>query len=124
MTTQNRSMNTAVSSHKEGATVTSVIREGERASNSKQEKRHKLQLFYTLICAIEEEIIINGSARPTRIQHHSRLSYDRMINHFKELEEKRMIQRMPNGSVSVTNKAKEFIKRYDEMMNLVESSSP
>lgn len=117
-------MNPGVSPRKDGATLTSVMGEGERTLNLKQEKRHKLQLFYTIICAIDEEIIINGSARPTRIQHHSRLSYDRMINHFKELEEKRMIRRTINGSVSITNKAKEFIKRYDEMMNLVEGSGP
>lgn len=122
--TENTSMNTDVSPHKKVVTLTSVMREGERTCKLKQEKRHKLQLFYTIICAIEEEIIINGSARPTRIQHHSRLSYDRMINHFTELEEKRMIQRTSNGSVSITNKAKEFIKRYHELINLIEGSSP
>jgi len=122
--TENTSMNTDVSPHKKVVTLTSVMREGERTFKLKQEKRHKLQLFYTIICAIEEEIIINGSARPTRIQHHSRLSYDRMINHFTELEEKRMIQRTSNGSVSITSRAKEFIKRYHELMNLIECSSP
>jgi predicted transcriptional regulator len=117
-------MNTGVSPHKKGVTLTSIMREGERTCKLKQEKRHKLQLFYSIICAIEEEIVINGSARPTRIQHHSRLSYDRMINHFTELQEKRMIQRTGNGSVSITDKAKEFIKRYDELMNLIEGSNP
>ncbi|HYY49231.1 MAG TPA: winged helix-turn-helix domain-containing protein [Nitrososphaeraceae archaeon] len=124
MTTEKTYMNTGASRHKKVVTMTSVMREGERTCKLKQEKRHKFQLFYTIICAIEEEIIINGSARPTRIQHQSRLSYDRMINHFTELEEKRMIQRTPNGSVSITNKAKEFIKRYDELMNLIEGSNP
>jgi predicted transcriptional regulator len=124
VTTENLSMNTGVSPHKNGVTLTSIMREGERTCKLKQEKRHKLQLFYSIICAIEEEIVINGSARPTRIQHHSRLSYDRMINHFTELQEKRMIQRTGNGSVSITDKAKEFIKRYDELMNLIEGSNP
>jgi predicted transcriptional regulator len=124
VTTENLSMNTGVSPHKKGVTLTSIMREGERTCKLKQEKRHKLQLFYSIICAIEEEIVINGSARPTRIQHHSRLSYDRMINHFTELQEKRMIQRTGNGSVSITDKAKEFIKRYDELMNLIEGSNP
>jgi predicted transcriptional regulator len=117
-------MNTGVSPHEKAVTVTSIMSERERTCKLKQEKRHKFQLFYTIICAIEEEIIINGSARPTRIQHQSRLSYDRMINHLTELEEKRMIHRTANGSVSITNKAKEFIKRYDELMNLIEGSSP
>ena len=116
-------MNTRVSPHKKVVTLASVMREGERTCRLK-EKRHKLQLFYIIICAIEEETIINGTARPTRIQHHSRLSYDRMINHLTELQEKRMIQRSAKGTVSITNKAKEFIKRYDELMNLIEGSSP
>ena len=124
MTTENTSMNTGVSPHKKVVTLTSVVPQGERTCRLKQEKRHKLQLFYIIICAIEEEIIINGTARPTRIQHHSRLSYDRMINHLTELQEKRMIQRFASGTVSITNKAKEFIKRYDELMNLIEGSSP
>lgn len=124
MTTENTSMNTRVSPHKKAVALTSVMREGERTRRLKQEKRHKLQLFYIIICAIEEETIINGIARPTRIQHHSRLSYDRMINHLTELQEKRMIQRSAKGTVSITNKAKEFIKRYDELMNLIEGSSP
>jgi predicted transcriptional regulator len=117
-------MNTGISPHKKVVAATSVVPEVERTCKLKHEKRHKFQLFYTLICAIEEEIIINGSARPTRIQHQSRLSYDRMINHFTELEEKRMIHRTANGSVSITNKAKEFTKRYDELMNLIEGSIP
>ncbi|MFL6420840.1 MAG: winged helix-turn-helix domain-containing protein [Nitrososphaeraceae archaeon] len=88
----------------------------------KQEKRHKLQLFYTIICAIEEDIITNEYARPTRIQHHSRLSYDKMMNHFIELEDKGMIYRTSNGLVSITNKGREFIKQYDELMKLIQSS--
>jgi predicted transcriptional regulator len=88
----------------------------------KQEKRHKLQLFYTIICAIEEDIITNDYARPTRIQHHSHLSYDKMMNHLIELQEKEMIYRTSNGLVSITNKGREFIKQYDELMKLIQSS--
>ena len=85
----------------------------------KQEKRHKLQLFYTIICAIEEDVTINRIARPTRIQHYSSLSYDKMINHFIELEQKGMIYRTNNGLVSITNKGREFMKQYDELMKLL-----
>jgi predicted transcriptional regulator len=88
----------------------------------KQEKRHKLQLFYAIICAIEEDIITNDYARPTRVQHHSRLSYDKMMNHLIELEDKEMIYRTSNGLVSITKKGREFIKQYDELMKLIQSS--
>jgi hypothetical protein len=35
----------------------------------RQEKRHKLQLFYDIICAVEGSMVNNESARPTRVQH-------------------------------------------------------
>ncbi len=115
-------MNAYVSPRKEVMKLSSVLDKGERMCKVKQEKRHKLQLFYTIICAIEEETIITGCARPTRIQHHSRLSYDRMINHFAELEQKEMIYRSAVGFVSITNKGKEFIKQYEQLMNLIEDA--
>jgi len=87
----------------------------------KQEKRHKLQLFNAILCAIEEDIIINKTARPTRIQHYSRLSYDKMMNHFIELEQKGMIYRTGDGLVAITNKGKKFIKQYDELISLIEN---
>ena len=62
-------------------------------------------------------------ARPTRIQHYSRLSYDKMMNHFIELEEKRMISRSSSGGlVSITSKGRKFIKQYDELINLIETA--
>lgn len=112
-------MNAYVSPHKEVMKLSSVLDKIERMRKGKQEKRHKLQLFYTIVCAIEEETIVTGSAPPTRIQHHSRMSYDRMINHFAELEEKGMICRSAVGFVSITNKGKEFIKQYEQLMNLI-----
>jgi predicted transcriptional regulator len=63
--------------------------------------------------AIDEETIMTGAARPTRIQHHSRLSYDRMMIHFTELEEKGMIQRTTGRVVSITVKGREFVSHYD-----------
>jgi predicted transcriptional regulator len=89
----------------------------------RQEKRHKLQLFHVILCAIEEHVIQNRVARPTRIQHYSRLSYDKMMNHFIELEEKGMINRSSSdGLVSITSKGRKFIKQYDELINLIETA--
>ena len=88
----------------------------------RQEKRHKLQLFHAILCAIEEETIHSHLARPTHIQHYSRLSYDKMKNHFIELEHKGMINRTNDGLVSITSKGKKFIKQYDELINLIESA--
>lgn len=93
----------------------------------RQEKRHKLQLFYEILVAIEEHMSNNNetAARPTHIQHTSRLSYDKMMNHFNELEVKGMIiYRRVNtyGLISITNKGKQFIKQYNELMILIESA--
>ncbi len=88
----------------------------------KQEKRHKLQLFYAILCAIEEDVTVNRIARPTRVQHYSRLSYDKMMNHLIELEQKEMIYRTSDGLVSITSKGRKFIRQYDELMNLIESA--
>ena len=87
----------------------------------KQEKRHKLQLYYAILCAIEEDVTINRVARPTRVQHYSRLSYDKMMNHLIELEQKEMIYRTSDGLVSISSKGRKFIKQYDELINLIES---
>jgi predicted transcriptional regulator len=92
----------------------------------RQEKRHKLQLHYEILVAIEGHMSNNDerAARPTHIQHTSRLSYDKMINHFNELEAKGMIlyrRTHTDGLISITNKGKQFIKQYNELMILIEN---
>ncbi|HYA83352.1 MAG TPA: winged helix-turn-helix domain-containing protein [Candidatus Bathyarchaeia archaeon] len=92
----------------------------------RQEKRHKLQLHYEILVAIEGYMSNNDEtpARPTHIQHASRLSYDKMMNHFNELEAKGMIlyhRTNTDGLISITNKGKQFIKQYNELMILIES---
>lgn len=87
----------------------------------KQEKRHKLQLFYEILCAIEEDTVRNEVARPTHVQHFTRLSYDKMMNHLSELEEKGMIHRV-SGLVAITAKGKKFIEQYDQLVRLIESA--
>ena len=85
----------------------------------KQEKRHKLQLLYEILCAIEEGTIQNQGARPTLVQHVSRLSYDKMMNHFDELEGRGMIYR-DRGLITITSKGREFTKQYTDLVNLIE----
>ena len=115
-------MSTYVSPHEKVMIPISVLDKREQKRKLKNEKRHKLELFYIIMCAIEEETIMTGAARPTRIQHHSRLSYDKMINHFTELEEKGMIQRTTGRAVSITVKGREFVSQYDRLMRLIESA--
>ena len=87
----------------------------------RQEKRHKLQLFYEILCAIEEDVAYNEVAKPTHVQHFTRLSYDKMMNHFDELEQKGMIHRV-SGLVAITAKGKKFVEQYDQLINLIDSA--
>ena len=87
----------------------------------RQEKRHKLQLFYEILCAVEEDAMHNEVARPTHVQHSTRLSYDKMMNHLGELEEKGMVHRV-SGLVAITAKGKKFIEQYDDLTGLIESA--
>jgi len=80
----------------------------------RQEKRHKLQLFYEILIAIDDSIINHKIAKRTHIQHNSRLSYDKMMNHINQLEQKGMIhlhREDNNQSITITNKGKLFLKR-------------
>lgn len=87
----------------------------------RQEKRHKLQLFYDILCAIKEDIMHNEVARPTHVQHFIILSCDNLVKHFDELDEKGMIHRV-SGLVSVTAKGKKLIEQYDQLISLIESA--
>ncbi|MFY9872958.1 MAG: winged helix-turn-helix domain-containing protein [Candidatus Nitrosopolaris sp.] len=87
----------------------------------RQEKRHKLQLFYDIICAVEDNMINSESAKPTHVQHYSRLSYDKMLNYVDELEKKGMIFRS-GGLISITDKGREFTQQYSQLINLIESA--
>ena len=90
----------------------------------KQEKRHKFQLHFEILCAIDDSIINRHAARPTQIQHISRLSYDKLINHLNELEQKRMINIDKENKVSITltDKGKMFLKQYKKLVNLIDST--
>jgi predicted transcriptional regulator len=88
----------------------------------RQEKRHKLQLFYDIICAVEDDMVNSECARPTHVQHYSRLSYDKMLNYVDEMEKKGMIFRGSGGLISITNKGREFTRHYSQLINLIESA--
>ena len=91
---------------------------GLEVEKMRPEKRHKLQLFYEILCAIEDDIVHNKVARPTHIQHNCRLSYDKIMNHVIELERRYLIYReKSNGLISLTSKGKKFVKQYNELIN-------
>jgi predicted transcriptional regulator len=93
----------------------------------KLEKRHKLQLYYEILVAIEGHMNNGGysAAKPTHVQQSTRLSYDKMINHFDELEEKGIIvyrRNIHEGLISITHKGKLFVQQYNKLVTLIESA--
>jgi predicted transcriptional regulator len=87
----------------------------------RQEKRHKLELFYEILCAIKEDTMRNEVSRPTHVQHFIILWCDNLVKHFDELQEKRMIHRM-SGLVSLTARGKKLIEQYDRLISPIESA--
>jgi predicted transcriptional regulator len=90
----------------------------------KQEKRHKLQLHYEILCAIDDSRMTYQIVRPTNIQPICRLAYNKLINHLIYMEQKGMIHRdmENNGSITLTQKGKMFIKQYKKLVNLIDST--
>jgi predicted transcriptional regulator len=87
----------------------------------RQEKRHKLELFYEILCAIKEDTMRNEVSRPTHVQHFIILWCDNLVKHFDELQKKRMIHRM-SGLVSLTARGKKLIEQYVQLISLIESA--
>lgn len=89
-----------------------------RLELQRKERRHKLQIYYEILSAIREESMNAGEVRPTRIQHLSNMSYDKLSRYLNELEEKKMV--IKNNTLSLTDKGHEFLKEYQRMQDLIE----
>lgn len=75
-------------------------------------KRHKLQIFYEILCGIRDDMLHNDNlAKPTHVQRYFRLSNDKM---------KRMLQRHDNGLVSISDRCLIFLKQYDDLITFID----
>jgi len=59
-----------------------------------------------------------AGAKPTRIQHLSNMSYDKLSRYLNELESKNMI--LKTDTLSLTEKGHEFLRDYDKIKDLIE----
>jgi len=84
----------------------------------RRERRHKLQIYFDILSAIREESMNEAGAKPTRIQHLSNMSYDKLSRYLDELEKKKMISRA--DILSLTEKGHEFLRDYDKIKDLIE----
>lgn len=84
----------------------------------RRERRHKLQIYHDILSAIQEEAMNEDGAKPTRIQHLSNMSYDKLMRYLDELDAKKMINKA--STLSLTDQGREFLKQYEKIKDLIE----
>ena len=77
-----------------------------------KEKRSKMELYYAVLHAIQDDSIHNKSVKPTRIQFLVGTSYDKLTLYLDELEEKKLVKLNP---IIITEKGKKFIHEYNKI---------
>lgn len=78
---------------------------------SRKPRRSKLEIYNDILNAIQKESQ-EGKVKPTRIQHQSNMSYDKMSRYLKELENKKMITISP---IQLTGKGQKFLNDYEKI---------
>jgi len=84
----------------------------------RRERRHKLQIYYDILSAIQEEATTDEGAKPTRIQHLSNMSYDKLMRYLDELVAKKMINKA--STLSLTDQGRDFLRDYGKIKDLIE----
>lgn len=74
-----------------------------------------MEIYNDILNAVQKEAQ-EGEVKPTRIQHQSNLSYDKMSRYLKELENKKMITVSP---IQITDKGKKFLNDYDKIKDFL-----
>jgi predicted transcriptional regulator len=81
-----------------------------------RERRHRLQIYYEILSAIEVEMYNDGNAKPTRLGHYSNLSYDKLKKYLEELDKTDLIN-MQDGAIEITEKGRQLLRKYDKLIN-------
>jgi predicted transcriptional regulator len=74
-----------------------------------------MEIYNDILSAINLELT-NGEAKPTRVQSHSNLAYDKLVRYLNELESKKMIMQDP---LQITEKGRDFMQDYDRIRGFV-----
>jgi predicted transcriptional regulator len=78
-------------------------------------KRSKMEIYHDILSAIKRELI-NGEAKPTRVQSLSNLAYDKLVRYLTELEGRRMITQNP---LVITDRGHDFLQDYDRIKDFL-----
>jgi predicted transcriptional regulator len=79
-------------------------------------KRSKLEIYNAVLSAIKIELM-DGEAKPTRIQSKSNLAYDKLVRYLGELEGRSMITQEP---LALTDKGRDFLQDYDRIRGFLD----
>ena len=83
-----------------------------------KDKRSKLQIYYDIIVAINQDKIENEKVSKTRIQQKCNTSYDKMVKYLDEMEQKDLIQ--TSLDIEITQRGQKFFNDYSRVNNLIE----
>ncbi len=83
-----------------------------------KDKRSKLQIFYDIIVAINQDKFENEKVSKTRIQQKCNTSYDKLLKYLDEMEQKGLIQ--TSQDIEITQRGKKFFNDYSRVNNLIE----
>jgi predicted transcriptional regulator len=77
-----------------------------------------MELYNDILKAIMNEITNydDNVAKPTRVQLHCNLAYDKFVRYLDELESRKMILKTP---LLITDKGRDFLQDYDRISNFV-----
>ena len=75
-----------------------------------------MEIYHDILTAIEHESL-NGEIKPTRVQHLSNMSYDKVTRYLDELAKKNMIK---NSPFLVTVKGQKFLEDYSKIKNFIQ----
>jgi predicted transcriptional regulator len=74
-----------------------------------------MEIYNDILSAINLELV-NGEAKPTRVQTLSNLAYDKLVRYLNELEAKKMIMQDP---LEITEKGRDFLQDYDRIRDFI-----
>ncbi len=74
-----------------------------------------MEIYNDILSAIRLESM-NGEAKPTRVQFHSNLAYDKFAKNLDELESRKMITQ---GPLVITEKGRDFLQDYGRIKGFV-----
>ena len=76
--------------------------------------RNKIQIYYDILNGINLESNNGEVVKPTRVQIHSNLSYDKLAKYLNELEMNEMILK---NLLRISEKGRDFLQDYDHVLN-------